>query len=123
MVLDSIFETQSNGFIIFYTQSGNSSSRLLIGHTNSSHKSRIAVAVARVKQIKALLGKVKPAFLVEIFCVILADYFLKLFLKRGDNLMKWLGSWGKVIWTVNALFVKVYMNMGKPLVVFFYALL
>ncbi len=122
-MFDSIFETQSNGFIIFYTQSGNSSSRLLIGHTNSSHKSRIAVAVAGVKQIKALLGKVKPAFLVEIFCVILADYFLKLFLKRGDNLMKWFGSGGKVIRTVDTLFVEVNMNMGEPLVVFFDALL
>ena len=92
-------------------------SALLVGHANTAAVGWVGVAVAWVEQVEDLFGEVQPACFVEITCVVFANFYLEIALPIGDDLMIRLSSWRKIIWFVDALLVKIYVNMRQPLVV------
>ena len=95
---------------------------LLVGHPDGSVEDRVGIAVAGVKQVKALGGEVEPAVLVEGTGVVLADLLLKVALPARNVLVVGGGGGGEVVGGVVPLLVQVGVEVGHPLQVVRHAL-
>ncbi len=117
MMRHSIHQCQDIAFIIENSQARLTS--LFVGHTDGSQIGWIRVTIAWIQQIESFFGKVKPAILVKILGIIFTDLCLKIALPIGNDFVKWFGCWCKIIRFIDALFMKIDMNLRQPFIVHF----
>src|SRR5579863_583791 len=77
----------------------------------------ISIAVTRIEEIELLLGKEQPPVTVKVLRVVLPDQHLEFALPGRDHVMIWFCRRRKIIRTVIALLMIIYMHLRQPAIV------
>jgi len=96
---------------------------LLESHSDGTVINRIGITVTGIKKIKSFFCKIQPAVGVKMFGIVAANHALEIALPGRDHFMKRFCCRRKIIGLIISLFVKIYMYLWQPLVVFQHALL
>src|SRR5690554_2785319 len=119
MMCYTIYQCEFITFIGVNSQSGSSMTCLFIGHSYSTHIGGIGVSITGIQKIKTFSCKKQPSLCIKIFGVIFPDLGLEITLPITDYLMEGFGSGSKIVGFVDALLVKIDVDMRHPLVVYF----